>query len=71
MLNVFFPANSIKFTEEGGINLCIGFRQESYGGNLLIDIYDTGIGMTNSQLTQMCDDFYQADSGTRRYAGWA
>lgn len=61
--------NSIKFTEEGGINLCIGFRQESYGGNLLIDIYDTGIGMTNSQLTQMCDDFYQADSGTRRYAG--
>ena len=23
--------NSIKFTEEGGINLCVGFRPESYG----------------------------------------
>ncbi len=61
--------NSIKFTEEGGINVYIHFRQESYGVNLMIDIYDTGIGMTDSQLTQMCDDFYQADSGSSRFAG--
>lgn len=61
--------NSLKFTEEGGINVCMGFRQESYGINLLIDIYDTGIGMSDSQLTQMCDDFYQADSGSSRLAG--
>ena len=61
--------NSIKFTEEGGINICIGYRCEDYGINLVIDIYDTGIGMTASQLTQMCDDFYQADSGSSRFAG--
>ncbi len=61
--------NSIKFTEEGGINVCIGFRPESYGINLLIDIQDTGIGMDAAQITQMCDDFYQADSGSRRFAG--
>lgn len=61
--------NSIKFTEEGGINICIGSREESYGVNLIIDIYDTGIGMTDSQLMQMCDDFYQADSGSNRFAG--
>ena len=61
--------NSIKFTEEGGINLCVGFRPESYGINLTIDIYDTGIGMTDSQITQMCDDFYQADSGSSRLVG--
>ncbi len=61
--------NSIKFTEEGGINICIGYRQESYGINLIIDIHDTGIGMTDSQLMQMCDDFYQADSGSSRLAG--
>ncbi|MCI8596924.1 MAG: response regulator [Lachnospiraceae bacterium] len=61
--------NSIKFTEEGGINVCIEFRRESYGVNLIIDIYDTGIGMTDSQLTQMYDDFYQADSGSSRFAG--
>lgn len=61
--------NSIKFTEEGGINVCIGFRPESYGINLLIDIQDTGIGMDAAQITQMCDDFYQADSGSSRFAG--
>lgn len=61
--------NSIKFTEEGGINVCIQFRHESYGGNLIIDISDTGIGMTDSQISQMCDDFYQADSGSSRFAG--
>lgn len=61
--------NSIKFTEEGGINIYIDCREESYGVNLIIDICDTGIGMTNSQLTQMCDDFYQADSGSSRFAG--
>lgn len=61
--------NSIKFTEEGGINICMEFRRESYEINLAIDIYDTGIGMSNAQLTQICDDFYQADSGSRRFAG--
>ena len=61
--------NSIKFTEEGGISVSIGYRQEIYGVNLLIDIIDTGIGMTAAQLTQMYDDFYQADSGSSRFAG--
>ncbi len=61
--------NSIKFTEEGGINVRIGYRWESYGINLLIDICDTGIGMTESQLAQICDDFYQADTGSSRFAG--
>ncbi len=61
--------NSLKFTEEGGINVRIGYREESYGINLIIDIRDTGVGMTDSQMQQMYDDFYQADSGSRRFAG--
>ncbi len=61
--------NSIKFTEEGGVNVRIGYRMESYGVNLIIDIRDTGIGMTNSQMLQMYDDFYQADSGSSRFVG--
>ena len=63
--------NSIKFTEEGGVNVRIGYRQESYGINLIIDIHDTGIGMTDSQMLQMYDDFYQADSGSSRFVGGA
>lgn len=68
VLNILLE-NSLKFTEEGGIGVRIGFRRESYGINLLIDICDTGIGMKSDQLDRMIDDFYQADSGSRRYVG--
>ncbi len=61
--------NSIKFTEEGGINVRIRCRREKYGVNLIVDIRDTGIGMTDAQMVQMCDVFYQADSGSSRLAG--
>ena len=61
--------NAIKFTEEGGINVRIGYRRETYGINLIIDISDTGIGMTDDQLTKIYNVFYQADSGTSRLAG--
>lgn len=61
--------NAIKFTEEGGIYVYIGFREESYGINLDITIKDTGIGMTDSQLSKIYDDFYQADSRKSRYVG--
>ncbi len=61
--------NAIKFTEEGGIYIYAGYRMEDYGINLIIDIYDTGIGMTPSQLAQMYDVFYQADTGSSRFAG--
>lgn len=58
--------NSIKFTEEGGINVCLEFRRESYGINLIIDIHDTGIGMSEAQLSKIYDEFYQADTGSSR-----
>lgn len=61
--------NSIKFTEEGGVNVRIRCRRENYGINLIVDIRDTGIGMTDSQLTQIYNVFYQADSGSSRFAG--
>lgn len=61
--------NAIKFTENGGIYVYVGFREESYGINLDITIKDTGIGMTDSQLSKIYDDFYQVDSGRNRYAG--
>ena len=61
--------NSIKFTEEGGVNVRIRARKEYYGVNLIVDIRDTGIGMTDDQLNQMYDVFYQADSGSSRFVG--
>ena len=61
--------NSIKYTEEGGVNVRINCRRETYGLNLIVDIRDTGIGMADCQLTQIYEAFYQADSGTRRFSG--
>ena len=61
--------NAVKFTEEGGINVRIQCRRESYGANLIVDIHDTGIGMTDAQLTQMYDVFYQADPNSSRFTG--
>jgi len=61
--------NAIKFTQKGGVYVQIGFRRESYGVNLDIVICDTGIGITPAQLTQIYDDFYQADTGRSRSAG--
>jgi CheY-like chemotaxis protein len=40
------------------------------GGDLRITVRDTGIGMTNDQVSRVFDDFAQADSSTtRRYGG--
>ncbi len=61
--------NSIKFTEEGGVNIRIGYRDEAYGINLIMDIRDTGIGMTDAQLMKIYDDFYQADAESNRFVG--
>lgn len=61
--------NSLKFTEEGGVNVRIRCRQETYGVNLILDIRDTGIGMTDPQLSRMYDVFYQADTGSARFSG--
>lgn len=61
--------NAMKYTKEGGVYVHIGFRKENYGINLSMDISDTGIGMSSSQLARVCDDFYQADSGYNRKNG--
>ncbi|MBD5445514.1 MAG: response regulator [Lachnospiraceae bacterium] len=61
--------NAIKFTREGGVCVRIGYREESYGINLDIDICDTGMGIKPSELSQIYDEFYQIDSGRSRGAG--
>jgi len=64
-------SNSIKFTESGEViiriqNECI------YGNkiNLAISVEDSGIGMTEEQLSRLFNAFTQADSSTtRKYGG--
>lgn len=60
-------SNAVKFTETGGVVLRLrgGTR-----GPLVVEVEDTGIGMTPEQIARVFDDFEQADpSMTRRYGG--
>ena len=60
-------SNAIKFTEAGSIRLKLSCRQ---GKPVTIDIRDTGVGMTEQQLSRVFESFEQADgSMTRRFGG--
>ncbi|MGN0167311.1 MAG: response regulator [Acetatifactor sp.] len=61
--------NVIKFTESGGAYLYIGKREEDYGINLNIDVWDTGIGMSDEQLRQVFTHIYKGDSDSERKTG--
>jgi len=59
--------NAIKFTHEGEITVTMRSRK---GEPLLIEVADTGIGMTPEQVSRAFEDFEQADGAvTRRYGG--
>jgi signal transduction histidine kinase len=68
LLNLMSNAN--KFTERGTI--AIDARQEQEDGRdcVIIEVADTGIGMTPEQMGKLFQDFSQADaSTTRKYGG--
>ncbi len=59
--------NAIKFTDTGSVTLRMS--NPPYG-NLEFSVIDTGIGMTEEQISRIFDDFEQADGAiTRRYGG--
>jgi len=59
-------SNAIKFTERGLVTLKLGAE----GENVLFQVTDTGIGMTEAQLARLFQSFEQADgSTTRKYGG--
>jgi len=61
-------SNAIKFTEPGGaVTLSAGLEDN---GDLVIQVADTGIGISSNQIAHVFEPFTQADSGlTRRYEG--
>ena len=59
--------NAIKFTHEGEIFVTMRARRDE---PLVIEVSDTGIGMTPDQMQRAFEDFEQADGAvTRRYGG--
>jgi len=60
-------SNAIKFTHDGYVNVHIDMQDES---TLTIDVSDTGIGIEESALEVIFNDFAQVDSSTtRKYGG--
>ena len=62
--------NAIKFTTEGGVLISTRLVQHKVSSQLIVDVADTGIGMTPEQLEKIFDAFVQADTSiTRRFGG--
>jgi signal transduction histidine kinase/CheY-like chemotaxis protein len=60
--------NAIKFTEQGGVALFIDY--DSKAKALMLDVTDTGIGLSPGEITHIFDDYVQANSNTsRRFGG--
>lgn len=58
--------NALKYTNEGGIYVRIHSVKQNYGANLCIEVTDTGVGMTKTEMEHAFDRFYQSDSGRTR-----
>ncbi|MHA1600280.1 MAG: sensor histidine kinase, partial [Alphaproteobacteria bacterium] len=61
--------NACKFTKDGEV--CVSARCGSNGSTqcLVIDVTDTGIGMTTEQVDRMFQEYSQADAHTAREYG--
>ena len=64
-------SNAVKFTERGSVAIRVSTDQRTESSaTLLIEVADTGIGMTNEQMDGLFTAFSQADrSTTRRFGG--
>ena len=62
--------NAIKFTSSGSVTVISRYAKSSKGGDVSVEVIDTGIGMTEAQQQKIFDPFVQADSSiTRRFGG--
>jgi signal transduction histidine kinase/CheY-like chemotaxis protein len=63
-------SNAAKFTENGEVSLEVRCNHFGDSERLQFVVRDTGIGMTPDELSQLFQDFVQADSSTtRKYGG--
>lgn len=61
-------SNAFKFTEQGKVILRVGYDSDSK--QIHFSVIDTGIGLTQSQVSRLFNAFTQADSSTtRRFGG--
>jgi signal transduction histidine kinase/DNA-binding response OmpR family regulator len=62
-------SNACKFTKDGRITLAVSRRNADLADSILFIVSDTGIGMTDEQLSKLFQAFTQADASTSRKFG--
>lgn len=58
-------SNAVKYTKQGKVLVSCRRR----GGQLLVQVWDTGPGVAEQELTRIFDDFYRVDSSARGQQG--
>lgn len=62
--------NAVKFTEAGVVRILIALRKSEAGEMLVVDVIDTGPGMSAEQVQRLFQPFSQVDSTmTRKHGG--
>jgi signal transduction histidine kinase/ActR/RegA family two-component response regulator len=62
--------NAIKFTEHGSVRLVTRMKHSSSGPEIQFEIADSGVGMTDDDLSRLFQPFTQLDgSSTRHHSG--
>ena len=57
-------ANAIRYTEQGGVLLACRLRQ----GRWVVQVWDTGVGMTSEHLPKIFEEYYQVGNAERNSA---
>ena len=58
-------SNAIKFTDKGGISIYASKKK----GEIMVEVKDTGIGISKEAMPKLFTKFYQIDSSANRKAG--
>ena len=61
--------NAVKFTERGGAYIRIYKAPRDYGINLIVEVTDTGVGMTRKEMSFVTKGMYQANKKRDRSTG--
>ena len=62
-------SNAVKFTKEGGIYLKVSGVKREYGFNLVIEVTDTGIGISDKDIERIANGSYQTNKMRNRSSG--
>ncbi|MDF2179989.1 ATP-binding protein [Aliiglaciecola sp. CAU 1673] len=69
LLNIVL-SNALKFTSDGGIEVRVKLLKQAGQDNLVVEVEDSGIGISKEQQQHIFDKFHQVDnSSTREYGG--